>query len=453
MKNSKTILRQALLLLVVFFVSAAAMAQPTPTTPITSIVDIDGNGSRDYVYVIGADVWVDKLHNGTYSHFPGLGVSKIYNGIHQMDATPRSEVLFIQEKLAGTTYTYTISVLYSAVVNGPVLKKAVALSNVGKYGIQLRDMDASAGAELLFYDNNSAQVYTFTPNTVWKVVPTYGGTPLTGVTIKPIFTTLELAPGNGVAMVFIYHYLEIVYFNGYVDATYTSNRVYKAKTKTLSTLGQNHLAAAGWYCNTLTPYLKAYDHTSATSQARLVFYQQKGNCPGLGNYNVQRFNVETAAITEMENVALATVNAARPTPTGEAVITIAAPAASPNSIQSEMPTITGSTQLATEPKIDVEPTFEQNGLAGETAVGIIEKEQLVGKGFALYPNVTTGIIKINTTAGESIEKLTIADGQGRIVYASSGNYKQFDISKLAKGVYFYQVKTSYNKYTGKLVKE
>lgn len=452
MKFGQLILRNILALVVLVLVSAIAKAQPTPTTPIASIVDIDGNGTRDYVYIIGADVWVDKFHNGTYSHFPGLGLNKIYNGVHQMDAGARNEVLFIQEKLVGTTYTYTISVLYTATVGGAVVKKTVSFSNVGMYGIQLRDMDASAGAELLFYDNNSAQVYTFTPNTVWKVVPTYGGTPLTGVTIKPIFTTLELAPGNGVALVFIYHYLEIIYFNGYVDATYTSNRVYNAKTKALSTIGQNHLAAAGWYCNTLTPYLKAYDHTSATSQARLVFYQQKGNCPGLGNYNVQRFNIETAAITEMENVALATVNAARPTPTGEAVVTIAAPAATPNSIQSAMPTITGATQLTTEPNIDVEPAIEQNGLAGETAMGIIEKAQEIGSGFALYPNNTTGMIKINTTGSEAMEGLMITDGQGRVVFANKGNQKQFDIGQLGKGIYFYQVKTSLSKYTGKLVK-
>ena len=72
----------------------------------------------------------------------------------------------------------------------------------------------------------------------------------------------------------------------------------------------------------------------------------------------------------------------------------------------------------------------------------------------LYPNPTTGLFTIQTKyAGEVIHRITITDASGRLVFTNSTNRRSFDISPLVGGIYFYQLETNKQTYTGKIIKQ
>lgn len=466
MKMQQTIFTKIATCVIFLLFLGNAIGQPTPTTPITAIVDLDGNGSRDYLYVIGADVWVDRLHNGTYTRFPGLGLNKIYNGVHQMDATARNEVLFIQEKLVAPTYTYTVSVLYTAVVNGPILKKTVSFTNTSRYGVQIRDIDANAGIEALFYNNASAQLYTFTPNTIWKMVPTYASHEPAPVTVLPFFVTSNLGPGKGVDLIFVYYFAtRLAIASNKADWNYIFCRVYNGRTKALLTLdpgvvgGITILINNVYYnptpCPTVARHFTVKDHVSATSRARMIFSLQEAGCPANypARWDYTSYDLETGAWGGAGGVTLAAVNAARTNQEG--TIGNELDGLGPDELV-PLGNAGDSTLTVRPPSIIASnngPTPLTTEQAGETTVGMIEKGQLVDNNTIIYPTITSGIVQVRKIAGETIKKITLTDGQGKVVYAHNGNAQQLDIGHLANGIYFYQVQTATGNRTGKLVKQ
>ncbi|MCK9498273.1 MAG: T9SS type A sorting domain-containing protein [Bacteroidales bacterium] len=68
--------------------------------------------------------------------------------------------------------------------------------------------------------------------------------------------------------------------------------------------------------------------------------------------------------------------------------------------------------------------------------------------FYVYPNPTSGIIKIN---GENIEKANLYDSLGRIVFTTESN--EFDMSDFANGNYTLIIYTQQNSYSTKIVKQ
>ncbi|MFZ1528530.1 MAG: T9SS type A sorting domain-containing protein [Ferruginibacter sp.] len=433
------------------FISGVVMAQPTATTPIAARFDIDGNGSRDNIYIIGANVWVDKLHNGTYSYFPGIGANKIYHAVLQLGGSSLSEIIFIQERLSGTTYTYTVSVLYAAVTNGPVLKKTVTFTNTSRYSISIRDMDAVSGYETLFYNNFSAQLYTFSTNTIWKVVPTYGGrTPPFGTIMNPGFNAIDLGPGNGVSMLFFYHLVTTI---GNTYYPITCIRVYKPKTKTLLTVNSTITGYIGFPSGCMTQNTFWRPHT-ATTHTR-IFTTQDITCPAVTSvFNYQKFDLETGAVTNVYNASLAAVNAARTRheKSDEDVITVIPPLnAIGNNIYESALNEAEVTESGNSTS-SISSATEQ--LAGTTSLGTMEEGVEIGAEFSIFPNPASEVLNISlNNIGEEVKQVVITDILGHIILKQDGKSRKIDIKHLVKGVYGYHVETTMNSYNGRLLKQ
>lgn len=457
-------------LLLSVLITKITLAQPTSTTPITAIVDIDGNGSRDYVYVIGADVWINKAHNGTYLRYPGLGANRIYTGVFKMDAGAANRVLFIQRTLSGTTYTYTLSVLYTAVVNGPVLKKAVAVANTSLYAIQIRDMDGNAGDEVLFHNSTSAALYTFTTNAVWRIAASYASATPAPVTVPPFFAVSNLGPGRGVLLIFVYYYSERLFLgSNHIDWNYLFCRIYNARTKTLTTwdpgvVGQKTVLWNNNYNNQFCAACKKYfsikDHVSATSQARMIFSLEETACQAghAPTWAYTSYNLETGALNGVAAVSKAVVDAARTTDQAgviypgtdedladlrqEDLIPVYDP---PGSIK-ERGTIIIPDTINTIPR---PVSLLVN--AGEMKYGTIEGEADTGEFLLIHPNPFTDKLMIQTT--HKLIRTEISDITGRVVYRDHGGKYRLSITGLKPGVYFYRIETGNGIHTGKLVRQ
>jgi hypothetical protein len=71
----------------------------------------------------------------------------------------------------------------------------------------------------------------------------------------------------------------------------------------------------------------------------------------------------------------------------------------------------------------------------------------------IYPNPSSGIFNIsNDHSFSAVEEIRIFDMTGKMV-GSFGNVKQFDLSDLPSGAYFYKIIKNGNIYTGKLLKQ
>ena len=75
--------------------------------------------------------------------------------------------------------------------------------------------------------------------------------------------------------------------------------------------------------------------------------------------------------------------------------------------------------------------------------------------FSLYPDVSTGIFKIKFPSSSTILKqLRITDNAGRIVFASSNNFSEINLSNFSPGIYYYAITDEKeNIYRGRIVKE
>jgi hypothetical protein len=56
----------------------------------------------------------------------------------------------------------------------------------------------------------------------------------------------------------------------------------------------------------------------------------------------------------------------------------------------------------------------------------------------IYPTISTGIFHVKTDAAFHINKISVRDDTGRIIYSSSTNLSEIDLSNYAVGVYIYQ---------------
>lgn len=68
--------------------------------------------------------------------------------------------------------------------------------------------------------------------------------------------------------------------------------------------------------------------------------------------------------------------------------------------------------------------------------------------FDVYPNPTTGIIKINAI---NIENISLYDSLGRLVFSTESD--TIDMSSFANGNYTLKVLTQDNSYSTKIVKQ
>ena len=74
--------------------------------------------------------------------------------------------------------------------------------------------------------------------------------------------------------------------------------------------------------------------------------------------------------------------------------------------------------------------------------------------FIVFPNPTSGILTIKTnTSDEVINTILLSDASGRVVFSSNNNRRRVDISQLPNGLYIYSIQTSYERYSGKLLKQ
>lgn len=74
-------------------------------------------------------------------------------------------------------------------------------------------------------------------------------------------------------------------------------------------------------------------------------------------------------------------------------------------------------------------------------------------GITVYPNPTGGVVNIGIpNSNETIKRVQLFDGSGKIAYQSMANTRTLNIGHLAQGLYYFSIATSKTTYHGKIVK-
>ena len=73
--------------------------------------------------------------------------------------------------------------------------------------------------------------------------------------------------------------------------------------------------------------------------------------------------------------------------------------------------------------------------------------------FKIYPSVSSTIFNIQASADYHPKKISVVDGEGRIVYSSSTNFSEINLTYFSNGIYFYAVEDEFQKvFRGKIIK-
>jgi uncharacterized protein (TIGR02145 family) len=73
--------------------------------------------------------------------------------------------------------------------------------------------------------------------------------------------------------------------------------------------------------------------------------------------------------------------------------------------------------------------------------------------FKIYPNPANSILNLSVNDGIVIDKITIVDIEGKVIFEQTENLSVINVEKLAKGVYILTVFTGDKKYREKFIKE
>ncbi|MNY20202.1 hypothetical protein D3C86_1536720 [compost metagenome] len=73
--------------------------------------------------------------------------------------------------------------------------------------------------------------------------------------------------------------------------------------------------------------------------------------------------------------------------------------------------------------------------------------------FSIYPNPTKDAIYFQNSAHKSIEKVTITDLNGKIVFKQSNNPVEINVQRLKQGIYIIQILSEGEVFKSKFIKE
>lgn len=72
----------------------------------------------------------------------------------------------------------------------------------------------------------------------------------------------------------------------------------------------------------------------------------------------------------------------------------------------------------------------------------------------IYPSVSSTFFRIKTSEDYHLKKISVTDSQGRIVYTSSTNFSEINLTRFTNGIYFYEVEDELQRvFRGKIVKD
>ena len=77
----------------------------------------------------------------------------------------------------------------------------------------------------------------------------------------------------------------------------------------------------------------------------------------------------------------------------------------------------------------------------------------INQGLTLYPNPTNGLLQLHTPNNTSFNKIIITDNTGKTVLEQTQNTTQFDVEKLASGLYIIKAFSGEEVFVNKFVKE
>lgn len=69
------------------------------------------------------------------------------------------------------------------------------------------------------------------------------------------------------------------------------------------------------------------------------------------------------------------------------------------------------------------------------------QNQAINEAIRIYPNPTTGIVRLQIGATDELKMITISDVSGKLVYTHDARSNELDVSTLPSGVYFLKVQT------------
>jgi len=99
---------------------------------------------------------------------------------------------------------------------------------------------------------------------------------------------------------------------------------------------------------------------------------------------------------------------------------------------------------------DTEYVFNLHiGYNSPTSIASISNSTLL----QIYPSISSEVFKIKISENYHPTKIFVTDSQGRIVYTSSTNFSELNLSRFTDGIYFYELVDELQRvFRGKLIK-